>query len=251
MPSPDRRVIVSLHDAAPPFEDAIRAQLAALAAVGVHRCVLKVVPLWHGAHPIDQAGSFRDLLRAQVDAGSQLVLHGLEHRPHGPLRGTPLTWTRGMLFARGAAEFLSLDSSAAEDALRRGRALFARAGLPEPLAFCAPGWLLNAAGAEAVARAGLRQLIGMFTVTNLTTGRRTRLPGFGYMGGGPAQEAGVRILNGMVRSAALPRARVAKVYLHPQHALGNPAHDRVLASIRRMVAAGWRPATYAEVFDDR
>src|SRR6185437_1661955 len=127
-----RRVIVSLHDVAPPFADAIQVQLQMLAEIGVRRVSLMVVPNWHGAAPLDSSPGFVSLLQAQVAAGSQLILHGFEHRPaaHRPFAGPWLSRLRARLFAADAAECLTLSVDATVDALRCGVACFAQAELP-------------------------------------------------------------------------------------------------------------------------
>lgn len=246
-----RRVVVSLHDVAPPYEAVIRAQLDLLAAIGVSRVVLKVVPNWHGGAPMNDAPALVDLLRAQVAGESQLVLHGYEHRPHGPFRGPLMRRARARLFAASAAEFLTLSPAEAELALRKGLACFAEAGLPTPAMFCAPGWLHNAAALSALKRTGFSTLIGMFTCQDLRSGRRIWTPGVGYMGASSGQETGVQILNGMVRGSVLRRATLAKVYLHPQHDPQGPIVRGLVRQLARMIRdEGWQPATYTEVLAD-
>lgn len=245
-----RRVVISLHDVAPPFEAAIRAQLDLLAAMGVRRVTLKVAPNWHGAYPLDAAPSLVELLRAQVAAGSQLVMHGYTHQPargrsfHGPW----LMRVRARLFAADAAEFLTLAPDEAEAVLRRGLDCFARLGLPRPTMFCAPGWLSDPAIEPALRQVGLRYLVGMFSVRDVRDGWRLWTPGVGYMGASAGQEAGVQILNGIVRQTVLRSAPIAKVYLHPQHDPSGALVRRRLAELARMIGHdGWQPATYADV----
>ncbi len=249
-----RRVIVSLHDVAPPFEAAIRQQIELLAAIGVRQLVLKVVPNWHGAYPLQESPAFVALLKAQHEAGSQLVLHGFEHRPHRSrsFRGPWLSRLRARLFASDTAEFLTLSADEAEAALRCGLACFEQAGLPRPTMFCAPGWLHNAAAETALRRVGLRYLIGMFAVRDVLRERRLIVtPAVGYMGASQAQEWGVQVLNGIVRHSALRAAPVAKVYLHPQRDPTGALVRQRLAELATMIGRdGWRPATYAEVCDD-
>lgn len=248
-----RHVVVSLHDVAPPFEAAIRTQIGLLAEVGARRLALKVTPDWRGASPLHASPSFVELLRAQVAAGSQLIMHGYTHqaRTGRVFQGPWLTRTRGRLFAGESAECLTLSSEEAEEALRRGLAEFDRAGLPRPTMFCAPGWLHNAATEAALRRTGFRYLIDMFLVRDLQTRRRIWTPAVGYMGAGAGQELGVRALNAMVRRAALPSASVAKVYLHPQGDSTGPIVRHWLAALERMIERdGWQPATYAEVCGD-
>jgi uncharacterized protein len=248
-----RRVIVSLHDVAPPFEHAIRAQLALLASAGVRRVALKVVPNWHGARPLADSPSLVALLHEQLATGSQIILHGFEHRParNRSFQGPWLSRTRARLFASDAAEFLTLSADEAAGALRQGLAAFERAGLPRPDTFCAPGWLHNAEALAALKREGFRYLIDMFVVRDLWEGHSVWTPPVGYMGGGPRQELGVQLLNGIVRQTALRAAPVAKVYLHPQGDPTGPSVRRRVADLARMIARdGWRPSTFAEVCGD-
>jgi predicted deacetylase len=257
-PRMPRRVIVSLHDVAPPFEAAIREQIALLATVGVRRLVFKVVPNWHGAYPLHKATSCVALLREQVAAGSQLVLHGYEHQPHqrgdrsaASFAGPWLSRLRARLFAADAAEFLTLSEAEAEDALHRGLEIFARAALPPPRMFCAPGWLHNSAALMALERAGFHYLLDQFLVRDLRQHRRVVwTPGEGYMGASPRQEAGVQVLNMIMRQTALRVAPVAKVYLHPQRDPTGVIARRCVAELAAMMRRGWQPATYAEVCGD-
>ena len=244
------QVVVALHDVAPPFEGAIRAQIDLLAAMDVHRLTLLVTPDWHGAAPLADAPGLVELLRVQVAAGSQLALHGYTHQPAvgATFAGPRLSRARARLFASDAAEFLTLTEEEAEEALRAGLEMFERAGLPRPAMFCAPGWLHNAAVKAALTRAGLRYLIGMSDVRDLWSGWRIATPSVGYMGAGPKQELGVRILNQLVRWTKLRSAPVACVYLHPQ---GEPTGALVrgqLAYLSKLLARGWQPATYADLF---
>jgi hypothetical protein len=192
-----------------------------------------------------------DLLKSQVAAGSQLVLHGLEHRTRGRLRGRAWDQVRGMVFARNAAEFQALSPTEALLALEEGLDVLEQVGLPRPVAFCAPGWLLDAYAHTTVRRAGIRQVIGMFTVHDLIKGRTFRLPAIGYMGASPTQEAGVAILNSIVRRSILPYASAAKFYLHPQGDLRTPVQHRLIQEVAELVfSRGWLPTTYADVYGE-
>jgi len=249
-PHAARRLVVALHDVAPPFEDAIRAQLDLLAAIGVRRVSLLVTPNWHGAAPLNVSHGFVDLLREQAATGSQLVLHGYLHQP-APGAAFTGPWQRRLrarLFARDAAEFLTLAPVEAEEALRQGLADFEQVGLPRPTTFCAPGWLSNAAAEAALPRAGLRYLISMFGVRDLWSGWRISAPSVGYMGAGSKQELGVQTLNTLVRWTALPRASVACIYLHPQGQPSGPRVRRQIALASKLLARGWELATYADLF---
>jgi predicted deacetylase len=236
-----RLLIVTLHDVAPPFETEIRDQLERLSKSGVQPRVLEVVPNWHGSQPITRYPSLVELLHAEQAAGSQIVLHGWEHRSHGQLRGAPWTRLRGALFARDAAEFLTLLPEEAEQAVTQGLDALEAVGLGRPGTFCAPGWLMTEEAAGAIGRCGMRYIVDMFGVRDLQTLRRYRLPAIGYMG---AHEAGIQILNAIIRQTVGRQAKALQVYLHPQSGKRS-ARDRILEEIADMVGrGGWVPTTY-------
>lgn len=245
-----RQLVVAIHDVAAPFEGAIRAQLDLLAAIGVRRVSLLVTPDWHGDAPLRDAPGLVELLQAQVAAGSQLALHGYTHQPEpgAAFTGPWLRRLRARLFARDAAEFLTLAPEEAEALLRQGLDDFEQAGLPRPTTFCAPGWLSNTTAEAALTRAGLRYLIGMFGVRDLWSDWRIQTPAVGYMGAGSMQELGVQTLNRLVRWTALRTAPVACVYLHPQGEPTGPRVRRQIALVSKLLARGWQLATYGDLF---
>jgi predicted deacetylase len=240
------RVVVELHDVAPPFEARIRAQLEILAAMGIERSVLYVVPNWHGAYPLAGSPSFVRLLRQQHEAGSELVLHGLEHQQRGPLRGPAQLRVRAGLFARGVAEFLSLTAPEVARGMQHARERFEALDLPAPSTFCAPGWLLAPDVTEALAAEGICRVAGMVSLIDLERSRQYLLPSLGYMGGGTIHETAISLSNRLVR-LALPELSAVQTYLHPQGSMESPAARAVVRTVQQLVANGRRPATFEDL----
>jgi predicted deacetylase len=239
------KLVVSLHDVAPPYEREIRRQLALLRGEGVGPVVLKVVPNWHGKHPLAAAPSLVDLLHEEARRGSQLVLHGLEHRSHGRLRGTATIRMRGEIFARGAAEFLSFTRGQAAEAVRAGLSSFEASGLPRPSTFCAPGWLMSSEADLGVADAGIERTISMFTLRDHRV-RLITVAGIGYMGAGTWQELGVSLLNRLIATTWVPSSAVTRVFLHPQ-LRSNRAIDGHIRRAGALLRRGWEPAIFDEI----
>ena len=169
-----RRLIVALHDVAPPYEAEIDAQLADLRRLGVSRPVLRIVPNWRLTYPISGCASFLAMLRRVAAAGGELVLHGYSHWSVGPPLGPAHRRWRASLFAGGVAEFQAMTYDEALEALAKGKAEMAKSGLrlDHPSAFCAPAWLITPEAKRAVRDAGLRHLIGMFSSLDLRNERR-------------------------------------------------------------------------------
>lgn len=254
-------MVVGIHDVAPPFEEEIRSQLEALSRAGVDRVTLKVVPCWHGRTALSASPTLIELLSEHVTAGSQLVLHGFQHRPRGPWLGSPIRRTRARLFARSAAEFMTLSGPDAASAVRSGMAELRRCGLPPPDTFCAPGWLITDEAESAIAEAGMRYLVGMFSIQDLQERRLQWLPSFGHMGAGPLHELGIHALGRLV-SPIWNRTGRVQVYLHPEsRSGGTPGSDRragvrfgpdwmrTVQAVEALRRNGWEPVTFRDLMD--
>lgn len=240
------KLVVSLHDVAPPFEPEIRRQITLLRSAGIDRLVLKVVPHWHGGYPLASAPTLLALLRDEVERGSQIVLHGLEHRRQGRLRGNVFGKVRAALFAGDAPEFLTLREEAAEAAVAAGLKMFEACALPAPSTFCPPAWLMTDEAESALRESGIRRTVSMFALRDLLSGARVPIAGIGYMGAGIRQEQGLAILNALVARTWVPRAPVTRVFLHPQNA-PSPALDTTIERIGSLVTRGWQPVTFDDL----
>lgn len=241
-----RRLIVSVHDVAPAFADEVSQLLAALDRIGARPRVLKVVPCWGDGPSVWESPDLARLLRAEVDRGSEVVLHGYTHRTAGPVRGSPLSQLRARLFAGEAAEFLSLEEPEARRRLERGRALLRTGGL-EPRGFCAPGWLARRDLFPTLRQLGFRYYVGLSTLYDLRDGRRWRMPWIGYMGAAPWHECLVQLGSALLLGAAAG-APVMKVFLHPQGFAGSRAAWRVLQTLAGLLRDR-QPITYGDLLE--
>ena len=244
-----RLLVVAIHDVAPPFAETVRRQIEALRLIGVDRLVLKVVPNWHGEYPLENQKALVDLLRDTVDSGSEIVLHGWQHRAVGSLRGSWEQRIRGKLFAGGAAEFLTLNREQATQAVSLGQEMLARCGLAPAEIFCPPSWLINGEAVQGVRHAGVRQVIRMMSIEDLSSGRSIPAPSFGHMGVRGIQELGVSMMGARVRRS-LRDERIARVYLHPETHHEDRFQKRTLRDIAKLVSEGRRPATYGDLLHE-
>ena len=151
-----RAVVVSLHDVSPLTRAVFTAMIAELAALGVARTSLLVIPdHHHRGHMLADAGFCR-WLEGLAAQGHELVVHGYYHQR--PARADETWWQRGMtrIYTRGEGEFYDLPKNEAAARLARARADFARLDAPAPLGFIAPAWLLGREALAAVSGAGFR-----------------------------------------------------------------------------------------------
>lgn len=239
------RVVVSIHDIAPSTAAETIWLLDRLAALGVGNPVLKVVPRWEDRDDLVADASLCARLRAEVERGAEIVLHGWTHRLDRPVRGPLHERLRARLFAGKAAELAGVTEPAEmRELATRGLGVLREAGL-DATGYCPPAWILDPRLDRAVGEAGLRYLLRMTTITDLVRGRTHRVPSAGFMGVGGLYETGVEVQRDL--TLRIPRTpRVVRLFLHPQGAPASPACVRTLARLEVLLRTH-RPVTYEEL----
>jgi predicted deacetylase len=136
-----KSLIVSLHDAHPGSRAQIEEQVALLAAYGITRSSILVVPEFHHGPAADADAAFVESVNKWQADGHEIVLHGYFHdRKESPRENLrTLFWTR--LYTSQEAEFLDLPINIARERLEMGRALFEKQGW-RTTGFIAPAWLM-------------------------------------------------------------------------------------------------------------
>jgi predicted deacetylase len=136
-------LVVSIHDVCPATRAVTEKMLADLAAVGVNRTSLLVIPNRHRRDPAFTDADFCAWLKACVRAGHELVLHGYYHErvARHELRGVERIVATN--YTAGEGEFFDLSPVEALESLARGlREMEEAMGIP-PSGFIAPAWLLG------------------------------------------------------------------------------------------------------------
>ena len=243
-------LIVSLHDVSPLTRPVFTAMLGELAALGVERTSLLVIPdHHHRGHMLADAGFCR-WLAGLAKKGYELVVHGYYHQR--PARPDETWWQRGVtrIYTKGEGEFYDLPKDEAAERLGRATADFARLDAPAPVGFIAPAWLLGAAARQAVSEAGFRY------TTYLTGIQDLRAPeGADFI---PARSLVYSCRNRWRRTVSLGwnatlfrrnrDAATMRLSLHPP----DYQHPHIWRQVRRLVGHALRerePATYRAGFD--
>ena len=165
-------LVVSLHDVSPRTKEVFAATIGALAALGVGRTSLLVIPdHHHRGHMLADAGFCRwlEVLAAQ---GHELVVHGYYHQ-RVPRAGE--TWRQRYMtrvYTTGEGEFYDLSRPEAAALLARAQEDFRRLDAPAPTGFIAPAWLLDASAAGAVREAGFRYTTYLTGVQDYAAGEK-------------------------------------------------------------------------------
>jgi predicted deacetylase len=143
MPETSRKsLIVSLHDAHPGSHAQIAEQVAFLAAYGITRSSILVVPEFHHEGALLDDPAFCEAVTGWQAGGHEIVLHGYFHDrlESPPEKLSTVFWTR--LYTNQEAEFLDLPRETAQLRLEKGRALFEVLGW-HVHGFVAPAWLMS------------------------------------------------------------------------------------------------------------
>jgi uncharacterized protein len=237
-----RQLVVSVHDVAPQTRTRVEWTLDALAALGVTRCSLLVIPNFRGASPIDRDEDFCAWLRHRQRQGDEVVLHGYEHVGVGVPRGARERF-RNRWFTQGEGEFLSLDYHEARDRMERGIAVLTRAGLAAD-GFVAPAWLITRAGLRAARDLGFEYTNSYAAVVDLARRRSYVVPSLVFGPGHLNEELGIALQRHASRLLRrVPRVRIA---LHPP-CVDAPVRFARIASLVAEQARTHQPVTYLEL----
>ncbi|MGD9811196.1 MAG: DUF2334 domain-containing protein [Sphingobium sp.] len=245
--APNRKLVVSIHDVAPPFEGEVD-RLIALASpvVGSGRLAMLVVPdHWRGGCVVHRDSAFAQRVRRWADEGIEIILHGWSHRDetrHEKWRDS----FRARRMTAGEGEFLGLSYHEARDRLQRGRALLEDITGRPVAGFVAPAWLYGQGARDALADCGFTMAEDHLRIWNPASGQR--------MAGGPviswASRSRARIASSLVFAGAAPmllsRQPLVRIALHPGD-VHVPALVRSIGRTLRHFAAGREAVRYAEL----
>ncbi len=240
-----RRLVVSFHDLHPGTRATCEPFLAQLAARGVARASLLVVPRWHGAPAVTTDPAFVGWLRSLAAQGHDLCLHGYFHRADA-VRGGPWARWMGRVYTQGEGEFHQLTREIAADRIRRGlEILVTEAGLPV-VGFTAPAWLLSAGGRAAATEAGLAYSTRFGGIDLLPQNEYLPAPVLVWSTRNAWRRVASRrwVRFWAWRQRAAPVLRIAA---HPGDFADARVTGSVLAQVEQAVAAGRRPVTYREI----
>jgi len=206
------RFVLAVHDVTPAHASRLAQIYALLAAHGIIRYALLVVPDWHGEWPLDRHTAFvDDLLRRQAE-GAEIFLHGYRHDEAGFRR----TWMqRARVAGRTAAsaEFYLAPPDEAARRLDQGLALFQRLGL-EPVGFIPPAWLHGRGLADQLRQRNLTITEGFWAIANLAHRRSVFAPALSWSTARPWRShltAKIAAARGVMESAG----GLVRVAIHP------------------------------------
>lgn len=168
--SPARALVVSLHDVSPRTQDACRTILAQLAASGVPRTSLLVIPDHHHRGHFLADGEFCRWLAEMASDGHEIVTHGYYHQRARRSGESAMQQFTTRVYTADEGEFYDLDRESARALVARGNAELQSCGLA-PHGFIAPAWLLGGEAELALRDLGVEYTTTLGAVTDLQNDR--------------------------------------------------------------------------------
>lgn len=241
-------MIVSVHDVAPGTWSRSTAWLSLLDERSIPATLLVVAGPWQGP-PLDEAPEVVAELYTARSRGHEISLHGWDHT------ATPITAPHlvrsglAQLRARGCGEFAVLDPVAARERLEAGLDVLRRVGL-EPTGFTPPGWLASPGTLTALRSTDLRYTTSQWSIRDLRTWRRLRIPAFSHRPTSALAGLGARSLLALGRRR-LDAGRALRVALHPDDLSDGRLVESTLTLLELGREHGARFMTYDEAVQRR
>lgn len=168
--SNSKRLLVSVHDVAPAFENEIDRLIERCAnASGPLPPALLVVPRHWASTPIVHGSAFAAKLRRWSETGSEIFLHGWTHSDESEHAKRFDRWRAARMTA-GEGEFLGLSQREARERMIAGRDLLEDITGKRIAGFIAPAWLYGDGAHAALKDLGFQLAEDHLRVWNPATG---------------------------------------------------------------------------------
>jgi len=236
------RLLVTIHDVAPPLMGAVERLWRICAARRVTPGLL-VVPDWHGGSPLEQHADCVGWVRSRAAEGAEVFLHGERHDEAGSPRGFA-DHVRAFGRTNREGEFLTLSYAAARERIDRGLQRLRALGL-NPIGFVPPAWLARPDAHQAARDAGLAFSEDDRTIYAFGARRTVASPVLRWSGRGALRAYG-SLAQASLRWTLQREAPWMRVALHP----GDLDHPATAASVERELdrwSAVAEPVGYARI----
>ncbi|MEQ7873235.1 DUF2334 domain-containing protein [Sphingomonas sp. ASV193] len=240
----NERLLFSIHDVAPAFEDEVDRLHALAQPIVGDRLAMLVVPNHWKSEKITAGTPFAARLRGWAEAGIEMFLHGFTHRDDSD-HGDAAARLKATKMTAGEGEFLGLSHAEAARRIADGRARVEDI-IGRPVAgFIAPAWLYGEGALAAIREAGFPLAEDHLKVWRPADGKVLhRAPVITWASRTPARlRSSLWVANA---ARALPMPRTMRVATHPPD-IRVPALVDSIGATLKVLAKKRRPAAYAEL----
>jgi len=225
-------LVVSVHDAAPPYLDELRNISSWLDDHSVSPRCIKVIPNYLGQWNILEHEDFLAWLKEERDKGSEIIQHGYVHtgREKAGSLGHRL---RDRFITRQNAEFISADYEQARAAIENGQNILKEANFHCP-GFTSPTWYQSSETDKALSDCGFLYYTSYSWILDGRKGKHVLSSAMGDLGlGFPLGQMNI-MGNVFMAATGFRCSPLARIVLHPQTPPETLPFTHALNSILRL-----------------
>lgn len=209
-----KSLVVSVHDAAPPYLEALKNISSWLDDHSVSPRCIKVIPNYLGRWNILEHKDFLTWLKEERDKGSEILQHGYFHAESKKAK-SPGLWLRDRFITRRNAEFINADYEQAMAAIQNGQNILKKASFPCQ-GFTSPTWYQSRETANALSDCGFLYYTSYTRIIDGRRGKHVLSSAMGDLGLGFPLGQMNTIKNFFMASTGFHCSPLARVVLHPQ-----------------------------------
>jgi predicted deacetylase len=206
-------LIVSVHDAAPPFLDELKALSARLDQNSIRPRSIKVIPDYRGRCNILEHREFLDWVLSEKSKGSEIIQHGYNHKADAQEKGYS-DRLRDKYITKNDAEFLKSDYEKARKRIEEGKQIMEEAGFTCS-GFTSPTWYQSQETGQAIQDCGFRYYTTVSSVFDCQKHQNIPSLAMGYMGMDFLLEYLAMFGHSLMRKTGLFCSPFARMVLHP------------------------------------
>ncbi len=206
-------LIVSIHDAAPPFLDELKALAAWLDQRSLLPRSIKVIPNYLERWNILEHSEFLDWVFSEKSKGSEIIQHGYSHRADAAKKGLA-DRLREKYITRNGAEFFRTGYEKARKRIEEGKQIMEEAGLICS-GFTSPTWHQSKETVRAIQDCGFRYCTTGFSIFDCKRQKNIASPAMGYLGMHSFLEYLSMFGHRVMRKTGFLCSPFARMVLHP------------------------------------
>lgn len=225
-------LIVSIHDAAPPFLDELKTLSAWLDQKSIQPRSIKVIPNYLGQWNILEHKKFLDWILLEKSNGSEIIQHGYNHKADAQKKRFS-DRLRDKYITKDGAEFLKSDYEKARERIEKGKQIMEEAGLICS-GFTSPTWYQSKDTGRAIQDCGFRYYTTVSSIFDCQKQHNISSLAMGYLGMNSFLEYLSMFGHSVMQKTGLFCSPFARMVLHPEDSSEKGPLRSVLKEIRKL-----------------
>lgn len=222
-------LVVSLHDAAPPYLEELRRIALWLDENLISPYCIKVIPNFLEKWNILENKNFLNWLLAKKENGREIIQHGFIHKENKK-GGSLIHRLRNSLLTHSNAEFQKANYEEAKIAIEEGKRILKEAGI-ECAGFTSPTWFQSKDAVLAIKNCGFRYYTSFKVIYDCQKEKKFSSVAMGFQGINVFLENLNSMGNWVMKKTGIICSPLARIVIHPQNISANSAFSQALKLI--------------------